>query len=217
MVDLTGWPTGPYGEIIVDVPWRFVTRSDKGRGKDPAKHYKGGSMSLADIKGLPVGDLAADRCALAMWVYDPLLPQAIEVLDAWGFEFNSVLFVWLKRTTGGKLAFGQGYSTRKGSEQCWLAVPKKGRLPTRLNRGVRQVIEAPLREPSRKPDEQYERIELLYGPLARVELFGRQRWPGWDVWGDETDKFAPISSAGTVLLPPSVRDPAPTQGQGGCV
>lgn len=183
------WPQEKYGIIIIDAPWRFLTRSDKGRGKDPTRHYAGGSMSLDDIKALPVGELADQRCALACWVYNPMLPEGMAVLDAWGFEFKAVLFYWVKRTKHGKLAFGQGYSTRQGAEQCWLAAPKGRSVPKRLHAGVRQVIEAPLREPSRKPDEQYTRLEQLYGCLPRVEIFGRQAWPGWEVWGDETNKF----------------------------
>lgn len=182
-------PIGPFGMIIADPAWRFITRSDKGRGRDPARHYNEGSMSLDEIMALPVGALADKRCALALWVYNPMLPEAMRVLDAWGFTFKGVLFYWMKRTKHGKLAFGQGYSTRQGAEQCWLAAPKGGSLPPRQSAGVRQVIEAPLREPSRKPDEQYGRLEKLYGPLPRVELFARQAWPGWSHWGSETDKF----------------------------
>ena len=103
----------------------------------------------------------------------------MDLIAAWGFVYKTVAFIWVKPS------IGMGYWSRKQAELCLLAT--KGR-PKRLSGGVRQVIEAPRREHSRKPDDIYERIEQLVGG-PYLEMFARQFWPGWDAWGAEVDKF----------------------------
>lgn len=171
-------PPGPYGAILADPPWSFRTYGKKNvapaRGAQPYK-----VMSLADIKALPVADVAAKDCLLFMWTVSHLQGAAFEVADAWGFKPVSVAFIWNK----GRM--GMGYWTRQDSEICHLF--KRGK-PRRLSRGVRAGIAAPRREHSRKPDEQYERIErLVAGPY--LEMFARQTRPGWTSWGNEVGKF----------------------------
>jgi N6-adenosine-specific RNA methylase IME4 len=178
-----------YGAILIDPPWAFRTFSGKDgipkRGHNgAANYYYYSTMSMDELKRLPVGFNAADNCALFMWVVDSHFPEALALGEAWGFGFKTCAFVWSK----GKI--GMGYWTRKQTEQCWLFTRGK---PSRLSKAVRQVIEAPRREHSRKPDEQYERIEALVGG-PYLEMFARQRRPGWDVWGDETDKFPSAAS-----------------------
>ena len=120
------------------------------------------------------------------------MPDALQVIDAWGFVYKTCAFTWLKGTTlplfpdePMKDKMGLGHWTRANSEVCLLATRGK---PKRMDAGVRQVIQAPLREHSRKPDEVYERVErLVEGPY--LELFARRRWPGWEAWGNETGKF----------------------------
>src|SRR5690606_19402211 len=136
-------------------------------------------MSLDDIKALPVADVSAPNALLFMWTVSHLQAAAFDVAAAWGFQPVSVALVWDK----GRM--GMGYWTRQEVEICHLF--KRGR-PKRKSKGVRQLIRAPRREHSRKPDEQYERIEALVdGPY--LELFARQAWPGWSAWGNESDKF----------------------------
>lgn len=181
--------TTRYGALLLDPPWAFLTRGGKSttphRGED--EHYK--VMTLAEIAALPVPALAAPNCALFLWVVDSHLDVAFTLFNVWGFSYKTIAFVWNKR---GRL--GMGYWTRKQAEICLLAT--RGR-PTRLGKGVRQVIEAPRREHSRKPDEVYTRIETLTGG-PYLEMFARQQWPGWDAWGDEVTKFpaAPSSREG---------------------
>lgn len=184
------WPTGRYGVILADPPWSFRSWSDKGRNRCPdamvrqkglsERHYR--TMCLADIRALPVGELAAPDCALFLWAVDCMLPEAIEVGRAWGFTFKTVAFSWVKqlpKSDGWHI--GLGYWTRGNPESCLLFT--RGR-PRRRSAAVRQLIVAPRREHSRKPDEQYGRIEaLLLGPYC--ELFARYRRPGWDAWGDQ--------------------------------
>lgn len=171
-------PAGPFGCILADPPWSFRTYANDNvapaRDKQPYA-----VMNLADIKALPVASVAAKDCLLFMWTVSHLQQPAFEVAAAWGFKPVSVAFVWDK----GKM--GMGYWTRQEAEICHLF--KRGK-PRRKSRGVRSIIRAPRREHSRKPDEQYERIEALVdGPY--LELFARQAWPGWQAWGNETDKF----------------------------
>jgi len=182
-----------YGAILADPPWSFKSWSDNGKNRAPdamvrqkglaERHYN--TMGLKDIEDLPVANYAADDCVLFLWTVDCMLPEALRVGASWGFKFKTVAFTWTKLKINGGHHIGLGYWTRGNPEQCLLFT--KG-APKRKSASVRQLIESPRREHSRKPDEQYERIEtLVEGPY--IELFGRQCWPGWDVWGDQTEKF----------------------------
>jgi len=153
---------------------------EKGQGSERGSPLR--LHVLADIKALPVGDWAAADCALFLWITDPSLPQALEVIEAWGFVYKTVAFTWAKTTKDGAgFPIGCGYWTRANPEQCLLAT--RGR-PQRLSRAVPQLIVAPRREHSRKPDEVYERIEVLV-PGPYLELFARAPREGWHSWGFE--------------------------------
>lgn len=187
-----------YRVIAVDPPWKFITRSDKGLGRSAERHYH--CMTLDDIKALPIADLAAKDCVLLIWVTDPMIRQAWEVVEAWGFRYTTVAFYWGKTTGDGsdKDHFGMGYWTRANPEQAWSAALDmddgnqvhmfaKGH-PKRQARNVRRWIVSPVREHSRKPDEFFDRTErLLSGPY--LELFSREDRPGWTTWGNEVGKF----------------------------
>lgn len=172
-----------YGLILCDHPWRFLNRSTAGEGKNPVAHYE--CMTLDAIKALPVQLLAADNCALVMWAVAPLLPEAIEVMTGYGFTFKTA-GAWAKQSsTGEKLAFGTGYIFRSAAE--FYLVGTRGE-PRVRSRSIRNLILAPVREHSRKPDQMHADLEKLFaGP--RCELFARQRRPGWDSWGNQTDRF----------------------------
>ena len=142
-------------------------------------------MNLDDIKAMPVADLAAKDCVLFLWAIDPMLPQALEVGAAWGFTFKTIGFYWGKTGVNGNFTMGTGHWTRANPEQCLLFTRGK---PKRVSAAVRKLIVAPRREHSRKPDECISSIEqLVNGPY--LELFSRQARPGWDSWGNQTDKF----------------------------
>ncbi|MFI5409115.1 MT-A70 family methyltransferase [Kaistia sp. UC242_56] len=176
-------PMFGYDLIMADPPWRFDTWSDAGKKhKSPEGHYQ--TMALADIAAMPVGHLAAKDCMLWLWATHPMLPQQIEICAAWGFKFVTS-GVWVKRTVHGKLAFGTGYRLRCASEPFLLAT--NGDPST--CRSVRTVIEGPIREHSRKPDEAYAEAEKLMAGARRADLFSRQTRPGWTSWGHETGKF----------------------------
>lgn len=182
------WPFGDmtpfsYDLIMADPPWSFENYSAPGEEKNPKAHYD--CMTLADICALPVGQLAAGDCALWLWATHPMLPDALLVLRAWGFRF-ATSGVWVKQTPTGKLTFGTGYVLRSASEPFLIGVngsPKFGA-------SVRTVVEGVRREHSRKPDEAYDAaLRLVPGAERRLDLFSRQRRPGWESWGAESDKF----------------------------
>jgi N6-adenosine-specific RNA methylase IME4 len=174
-------PDGPFDLIVADPPCHFTTFSEKGQGRSPSHHYP--TMDLDWICRLPIRKLAAADAGLAIWAYGPLLPQVFRVIERWGFEYKSDLITWEKTTTAGAPAFGTGYYTRKSTEQLLYAA--RGRGLTRIDRGVPQCIRALRREHSRKPDEVFDALDRLFGPVRRLELFARSRRPGWEAWGNE--------------------------------
>lgn len=178
-----------YGAILCDPPWAFKTFSNTHTTphRCAEDHYK--TMTHADLLALPVSDWAAKDCALFMWVVDSHLPDALELAAKWGFAYKTIGFWWDK----GKI--GMGYWTRKQSEPCLMFTRGK---PARHSKAVRQVIREPRREHSRKPDETHERIQALVGG-PYLEMFARERRPGWDVWGNETAKFDDLAAARALL------------------
>lgn len=174
-------PIGPFELIIADPPWDFKTFSEKGQGRSPSAHYA--TMDVDSLCRLPVASIAAPNSGLAMWVYGPRLPDALKVMERWGFTFNSDLLTWIKMTKTGKTAFGTGYTTRKNTEM--MIYGKRGSGLHIFDHSVRQSLFAERRQHSRKPDEAFEALEKLFGPVSRIELFARQRRAGWAAWGNE--------------------------------
>lgn len=173
-----------YELIYADPPWAFANWSEKGEDRNANQHYP--TMTADQIAALPVGELASGDCALALWVTDPLLDVAINVMKGWGFRYTTVLFTWTKEKPSGAEHIGTGYWTRANPEMCLLGMT--GSLPRR-SASVRQWRHAAVREHSRKPDEFIGDLERLFGEVPRVELFARTRRPGWDAWGNQADKF----------------------------
>jgi site-specific DNA-methyltransferase (adenine-specific) len=145
-------------------------------------------MTLSEIKRLRIRQIAALPCALFLWATWPNIKMAFEVIDAWGFEYKTIAWVWLKTVKdGSKFAMGTGNYTRANSEPCLLAFRKtvtRGKIMNVGDHAVPSWIVSTRRKHSQKPDLQYEYIERLYPNLPKIELFARQAWPGWDVWGD---------------------------------
>jgi N6-adenosine-specific RNA methylase IME4 len=173
-----------YGAIYADPPWSFQNWSAKGTGRNAISHYD--CLSFEALAALPIAALAADDCALFLWAVDPLLDKAFELIRAWGFEYKTVAFYWVKQNKKTEGFFtGLGYWTRANPEQCLLATRGK---PKRRGKDVRKLIIKPRREHSRKPDEVRERIErLVAGPY--LELFARQTKRDWDCLGDQAGLF----------------------------
>ena len=176
-------PLCRYGLIMADPPWSFRTWSDKGNAKGAKAQYD--CTPLEWIKSLRVADMAAPDCVLWLWATNPMLPQAIEVMAAWGFTFKTAGH-WSKKTVNGKQAFGTGYILRCAGEPFLIGTignPKTAR-------NVRSVIEGPVRQHSRKPDEAFAAAEALLPAVQRIELFSRQERDGWDVMGYQVGMFA---------------------------
>ena len=167
--------------IYADPLWSYYVWSQTGAGRSAEAHYP--TMSTEEIKALPVSRIAGRDCALFLWITFPMLREGWGVMDAWGFRFKTVAFVWIKQNRKSDTLFtGMGYWTRANAEICLLAT--RGR-PERQVKNVHQVIISHVEEHSKKPDEARRRIEMLMGDVPRIELFARQVTPGWDVWGNE--------------------------------
>lgn len=184
-----------FATILADPPWSFEAYSDKGLDRSPGYDTK----RIEGIKALPVKQLAAKDCTLHIWVLMNQLPEALDVIAAWGFTYKTCGFSWMKQNKSGNgLFMGMGYWTRANTEICLLAT--KG-SPRRFDYGVPQALLAPVMEHSRKPDEFHARIErLTEGPY--LELYARRTRDNWTTWGNEIPRAtfrAPIDAAGNVL------------------
>jgi N6-adenosine-specific RNA methylase IME4 len=218
------FPTGRFGVIYADPPWRFETYSPRGTGRSAVSHFD--VLSIDALMTLPMAGLAAEDCALLLWVTRWLPSRAIAgLLDAWHFEEKSTAFTWVKNgrhdgndrvgeeaiDADGCWPIGGGFGTRANPERCLLATRGK---PKRLDAGVPELIIAPRREYARKPEEAYGRIERLFaGPY--LELFGRCSREGWASWGDEVGRFdkGPVKTRRqpsdlTKVTAPAARSPA---------
>ena len=162
-----------YNVIYADPPWSYKVWSKKGAGRSAESHYP--TMSIEAIKALPVSRLAAGDCALFLWITFPMLREGWGVMDAWGFTFKTVAFVWVKQCRKSDSIFtGMGYWTRANAEICLLAT--RGH-PKRAARDVKQVILSHVEEHSKKPDEARRRIEALMGDVPRMSCSPGRRPP----------------------------------------
>ena len=167
---IPGLPPGGFATILVDPPWPLQSGE---------KHYR--TMSLARIKALPVGSLAARDAHLWLWTTNALLPKAYEVAEAWGFTVRSPL-TWVKF----RLGLGGRYQLRNATEQLLFCTRGKAPLGSRSQP---TWFNAPVTEHSRKPAEQFAIIERV-SPGPYLELFARRRPESnqpWAVWGDQVD------------------------------
>jgi N6-adenosine-specific RNA methylase IME4 len=174
-----------FGAILADPSIAFEAYSPKGEARTPQKYYRCDSFEA--LAALPVADYAAADCFLFLWIPPRSVFLARPLMEAWGFKFSGKGFCWAKANESGVGWFmGNGYGTLHNTEDCWLG--RRGK-PQRKSNAVRELIVAARREPSRKPDAVYSRIEALCdGPY--LELFARQQYPGWTCVGNESAKFS---------------------------
>ena len=207
---LANLPRGYFGGILVDAAWRFKTWSEKGKGRSAEQHYP--TMTMDELRALDVAGLAARDLVLFLWAVWPMLPQALALIEAWGFKYKTCGFCWTKADASQldmfrddtDVAIGTGYWTRANTEPCLLAT--RGQ-PRRIHADVRQAIIEPRREHSRKPDAIHGRIErLVAGPY--LEMFARRRRPGWTVWGNEIPR-GQMENAGRPSWTPPEPPPRP--------
>jgi N6-adenosine-specific RNA methylase IME4 len=184
-------PQGPFDIILADPPWRFATWSDKGRDRcpdGPRLIQRGGyrTLGLEEIVALPISDITAENAVCLLWCPPPFLLAALEVLDAWRFDYKAN-WVWVRPG-----APGTGYWSRTCYENLLVGARGRGMCPPPALH-PRSVLMAPKADKrhSRKPVELYERVECLWSTAAKVELFARAPCrAGWTCWGDESSEAA---------------------------
>jgi len=184
---LFNWPFGElnphtFDFIMADPPWNYRMYSEAGEGKSPQAHYR--TMSIDEIKRLPVMDLATTNSLLWLWAVNPMIPQALDVMASWGFTFKTA-GTWLKTTKHGKINFGTGYILRGSNEPFLIGT----RGSPRTAKNVRSGFTGLIRSHSEKPQEAFQSAERLMPKATRIELFSRTNRAGWSTWGDETGKF----------------------------
>jgi N6-adenosine-specific RNA methylase IME4 len=142
-------------------------------------------MKMEDIYNLDIAGIAAENCILFLWVTFPCLPDGLQALKSWSFDYKTLGFCWLKRNRKSPSWFwGLGFWTRANPEICLIAT--KG-VPKRVSKAVHSVVDTPIEAHSKKPDVVRERIVQLVGDIPRVELFARKQTDGWVCLGDEID------------------------------
>lgn len=201
---VAGRPYGGWRCILADPPWREEMRSATGEAKSPQAKYR--CMTIAELKifGQAVQAVSALDSLLLMWTTAPLIEQSLEIVRAWGFAFKSMA-AWAKESKNSgavdsedpehKFTFGTGYIFRSAAEYLIAATCGAPHWrDTSAARSVRNLIYAPVREHSRKPDEQYAICETLM-PGPYLELFSRTTREGWDHFGDEAGTFGEAASS----------------------
>ncbi len=182
------FPNKKYQIIYADPPWHYKF------GQSSSRYVinKYNTMTLEELKNLPVNNISQDNSVLLMWVTFPKLKWAIPVIESWGFEYKTCAFTWIKKNKkSDSLFWGMGYYTRSNAEICLLAT--KGNPLKRLSHSIHSIIEHSIMKHSQKPPVIRNKIIELFGDLPRIELFARvpseilkdPTLKGWDVWGDE--------------------------------
>ena len=186
-----------YEIIYADPAWSFGDRLRSSKKKADGKmdyrelERQYDTMSIKEMCKIPVKNITAENSVLFMWTTDAHLEEAMKVINAWGFKYKTIGFVWNKKTNKGNQVCFMGKWTMKGSEICLLAT--KGKAHSMIEKhNVRQLVEAERQKHSKKPDEVRNRIVELLGNRPRLEMFCRESKQGWDVWGNEVDNSITI-------------------------
>ena len=167
-----------YSIIYADPPWEY--RNMGNIQATANSHYA--TMKQKDIENLPIHKLTNDNCILFMWATFPKIQEALNTIKAWGFEYKTVGFTWVKKNKNGSNFFGVGWYTKSNAEVCLIGV--KGKAP-KVSNSVSSIIESVREEHSKKPSAVRDKIVEFSGDLPRIELFARQYADGWDCWGNE--------------------------------
>ena len=176
-------PDKLYNIILADPAWSYRDKRDKHPRLcgGASVHYN--TMTVKDIKNLPVNKIADKNCMLFLWVTFPNLREGLEVMKVWGFDYRTLGFSWIKlNKKNGKPFFGIGYYTKSNCEVCLIGVKGK---PIVASNFVSSVVMSPREKHSKKPDIVRDKIVQLCGDIPRIELFARERVEGWDSWGLE--------------------------------
>jgi len=175
-----------YSIIYADPPWhynqRWSMKHNKTRfGGGACNHYP--LMKTEEIMAMPIANITAPNAALLLWTTFPRLEDGLKVMKAWGFEYKTIGFIWVKTNrVDGKPFFGVGYYSKSNTEPCLLGI--RGKMKP-VSDSISSVVIHPRMEHSKKPPIIRDRIIELFGDLPRVELFARQEADGWDCHGNE--------------------------------
>ena len=175
--------TKKYQVIYADPPWQYNPMGNThGRMTYP-------TMSQDDLKRLPVGQLADSTSVLFMWATNPLLPQALDVMRAWGFEYKTVFKVWLKRSAAGAPLCGIGWWSRPSTELLLVGTRGSGYMKWKRTNSEPQEFQSARGRHSEKPAQVRESVRTFMAVPNRIELFARTTAPGFDSWGLEIPGF----------------------------
>jgi|TARA_R110001583_G_scaffold105219_3_gene252769 N6-adenosine-specific RNA methylase IME4 len=178
-------PNKKYNIIYADPPWQFSSRihqENRGFTHSLEKHYS--TMTEQEICSIPIKNITDENCILFMWVTDSHLEQALKVIAAWGFHYKTIGFTWVKHYASGSYCYNFSPYLLKSTEICLIAT--KGKLKEiKEKNDIKGLVFAERTKHSKKPQEVRARIEQMCKDLPRIELFARQKTPGWDVWGNE--------------------------------
>ena len=181
-----------YQIIYADPAWEYNTKECLAKTSilngELNTHYS--TMTLKDLKALGVQSISDKNCMLFLWVVSPMLKEGIEVMEAWGFKYATIAFIWHKQRTN------PGHYTMSECEIC--VVGKKGKIPNpRGSRNERQFLSELRTKHSKKPDEIRNRISKMFPEQTKIELFARQRHDGWDAWGNEVQSDVNLETDGS--------------------
>ncbi len=178
-----------FATVLADPPWQFQNRTGK-MAPEHKRLQRYQTLSLQEIKDLPVEAIVADTAHLYLWVPNALLAEGMQVMEHWGFTYKTNLIWYKVRKDGGPDRRGVGFYFRNVTEIILFGVRGKNARTLQPGRTQENIISSRKREHSRKPDEQYELIESCSsGP--RIELFARGPREGWFVWGNQAEEYAP--------------------------
>jgi len=178
-----------FATVLADPPWQFQNRTGK-MAPEHKRLSRYPTMSLEEIKDLPVEAIAADTAHLYLWVPNALLAEGMQVIEHWGFTYKTNLIWYKVRKDGGPDRRGVGFYFRNVTEMILFAVRGKNARTLQPGRSQENIITSQKREHSRKPDEQYQLIEECSGG-PRIELFARGPREGWFVWGNQSEEYSP--------------------------
>jgi len=177
-----------YEIIYADPAWQYKTKESLAKTSilngELNTHY--GTMTIAELGGLPLGSISDKNSMLFMWVVSPMLDDGIELMKKWGFKYSTIAFIWHKQRAN------PGHYTMSECEIC--LVGRRGKIPTpRGARNVRQFLSEMRGKHSAKPTEIRNRIELMFPTQTKLEMFARQSAKGWDAWGNEVENSIDLS------------------------
>ena len=169
-----------YNIIYADPPWSY--RNMGNIQATANSHYN--TMKQKDIEdmGETIKKISDKNCMLFLWVTFPKLQEGLDTIKAWGFEYKTIGFNWIKKNKNGTIFFGVGWYTKSNSEICLIGVKGK---PFKQSNSISQIVETIREEHSKKTAIVRNKIVDFCGDLPRIELFARQQVEGWDCWGDE--------------------------------